>query len=86
MALRGRIGGGSPPGNVKKQTLQSVFLREKRDLRSGFLLLVEEENVALRAFEFKWGGKVPFIPTAFREAYQGAVFQVVNRANYLDFV
>lgn len=48
--------------------------------------LVEEEAGALRAFEFKWGGKMPGVPPAFASAYPDASFEVVNRECYEVFL
>ncbi len=48
--------------------------------------LIEENADNLAAWEFKWGDKIPSIPKAFQEAYPHAGFQVVNKANYLEFV
>jgi len=48
--------------------------------------LIEEDTGTLTALEFKWGSKMPTAPKVFQEAYPHAVFHVVNRENYLDFV
>ena len=48
--------------------------------------LIEEQGGELNAWEFKWGQKTPKIPKAFKDAYPHAVFQVVNRDNYTDFI
>ena len=48
--------------------------------------LIEENADNLAAWEFKWGDKIPSISKAFQEAYPHAGFQVVNKANYLEFV
>jgi len=48
---------------------------------------LEEQGEALAGFEFKWNEKRRAkIPTAFAKAYPEAVFEVINRANYLDFI
>ncbi len=48
--------------------------------------LIEESSELLNALEFKWGGKNPVAPKAFREAYPEATFSVVNRDNYLEYI
>lgn len=48
--------------------------------------LIEESADKLSALEFKWGSKEPKMPKAFREAYPQAVFHVVNRENYKEFI
>ena len=48
---------------------------------------LEEENGSLNAFEFKWNeNRKSKIPTAFAKAYPDAVFTVINKQNYLDFI
>jgi uncharacterized protein len=48
--------------------------------------LVEVENGEIRAFEFKWGDKIPKLPTTFKQQYPNATFYVVNKTNFMDFV
>jgi len=48
--------------------------------------LIEESSELLNALEFKWGGKNPVAPKAFREAYPEATFSVVNKDNYLEYI
>lgn len=48
--------------------------------------LIEESSESLNALEFKWDGKNPVAPKAFREAYPEATFSVVNRDNYLEYI
>jgi len=47
--------------------------------------LIEEREGRLFAYEFKWTGKGR-VPGNFREAYPGAVFEIVNSENYQAFV
>jgi predicted AAA+ superfamily ATPase len=47
---------------------------------------LEFENGQLSAFEFKWKNGNAKVPTAFSNAYPDATFQIVNQANYLDFI
>ena len=48
--------------------------------------LVETHSDEIAAFEFKWGDKIPKIPSAFATAYPTASYHVVNRNNYLEFI
>jgi predicted AAA+ superfamily ATPase len=49
--------------------------------------LVEEESGELRGYEFKWNSKKKIrVPSAWKNNYPDATFQVVNTDNYLDFI
>ena len=48
--------------------------------------LIEETPGTLQALEFKWGTKQPQAPRAFAETYPNAVYNVVNRENYLEYI
>ncbi|MDR1405949.1 MAG: ATP-binding protein [Prevotellaceae bacterium] len=48
--------------------------------------LIEAEEDTISAFELKWGGKTPKVPTAFSQHYPQASYRVVNRDNYSDFI
>jgi predicted AAA+ superfamily ATPase len=49
--------------------------------------LLEEENAALSAFEFKWNDRRhASVPAAFQAAYPQATFEVVDRNSYLRFI
>lgn len=48
--------------------------------------LVEEQNTALSACEFKWRQDKAKIPVAFAKAYPTAHFSVIHSKNYLDFI
>jgi predicted AAA+ superfamily ATPase len=48
--------------------------------------LIEESSNSLTALEFKWGGKKPAIPSVFKETYPKAVFNVIGRDNYLNYI
>ncbi|MDR1021849.1 MAG: ATP-binding protein [Prevotellaceae bacterium] len=50
--------------------------------------LVEEEDGALTAYEFKWNSRLKKIkqPTAFAESYPQAQWQVVTPENYRNFI
>ena len=47
---------------------------------------VEEREGNLFAFEFKWGDAVAKAPKLWQETYPEAVFECVNRQNYLPFI
>jgi predicted AAA+ superfamily ATPase len=48
--------------------------------------LIEENSDSLTALEFKWGNKKPSIPAIFRETYPNAIFDVISRDNYLNYI
>lgn len=47
--------------------------------------LIEEQNAALSAYEFKWKQDKVKIPVAFTKAYPDTPFSVISSKNYLDF-
>ena len=48
--------------------------------------LIEETNSTIQAFEFKWGERMPRVPSAFAELYPDTGYQVINRTNMFGFV
>ena len=48
--------------------------------------LVEESGTDLAAFEFKWNKSKIKIPTAWKNNYADATFEVICKEDYLDFV
>jgi predicted AAA+ superfamily ATPase len=48
--------------------------------------LVEESGTDLSAFEFKWNKSKVKIPTAWKNNYADATFEVICKEDYLDFV
>ena len=48
--------------------------------------LLEQSGDSIKAYELKWGDKLPKSPRAFSENYPKASFSVINRNNYLDFI
>ena len=49
--------------------------------------LVEEGEGKLEGYEVKWGsGKTISAPRDWKESYKNAIFRVINRENYLDFI
>lgn len=48
--------------------------------------LIEEDSGSLNAFEIKWGNKNPEAPGAFKDAYPNAIYEVINRENYLKYL
>jgi hypothetical protein len=47
--------------------------------------LLEEEDMKLKAFEFKWGNRKTKIPAAFHTNYPETPYQVISQENYLSF-
>jgi predicted AAA+ superfamily ATPase len=48
--------------------------------------LIEESSDSLTALEFKWGNTKSNIPNIFKATYPTAVFNVVSRENYLNYI
>ncbi len=48
--------------------------------------LIESSNDGIKAYEFKWGNKIPKIPISFSNKYPNAGYKVVNQNNYLEFI
>jgi predicted AAA+ superfamily ATPase len=48
--------------------------------------LIEESGTNLSAFEFKWNKKKVKVPTAWKNNYSEATFEVIHKENYLPFV
>lgn len=48
--------------------------------------LIEEGSGSLNAFEIMWGNKNPEAPGAFKDAYPNAIYEVINRENYLKYL
>jgi predicted AAA+ superfamily ATPase len=48
--------------------------------------LIEESGTNLSAFEFKWSKKKVKVPTAWKNNYSEATFEVIHKENYLPFV
>jgi hypothetical protein len=48
--------------------------------------LIEESGTNLAAFEFKWNKRKVKIPTAWKNNYSEATFEVINNENYINFV
>ncbi len=48
--------------------------------------LIEESGTNLAAFEFKWNKNKVKIPTAWKNNYHDATFEVINNENYIPFV
>lgn len=48
--------------------------------------LVEERDGGLFGYEFKWGSKQPAAPTEWKKTYPQAIYRVINRTNYLEFL
>jgi uncharacterized protein len=48
--------------------------------------LIEEINIELKGYEFKWGEKEATVPKAFQLNYPGAEFKTINRQNFYPFL
>jgi predicted AAA+ superfamily ATPase len=48
--------------------------------------LIEELGTNLAAFEFKWNKRKVKTPTAWKNNYSEATFEVINNENYINFV
>ena len=74
---------------IKKQNYQKIKTNNYfwRTYDQQELDWLEEKGDNLEGFEFKWNeNKKVKIPTAFAKAYPDAVFNLINKANYLDFI
>lgn len=74
---------------IKKQNYQKIKANNYfwRTYDQQELDWLEEKGDNLEGFEFKWNeNKKVKIPTAFAKGYPDAVFNLINKANYLDFI
>ncbi|SHG57837.1 hypothetical protein SAMN05444372_107140 [Flavobacterium micromati] len=74
---------------VKKQNYQKIKVKNYfwRTYDQQELDWLEEIGDYLHGFEFKWNEKRKAkIPAAFAKAYPDAMFDVINKSNYLDFI
>ena len=70
--------------NYNQKSVSNFFWRTYDQQELDWL---EEENGKLSGFEFKWNeNRKAKIPTAFAKAYPEAIFEVINKQNYLEFV
>lgn len=70
--------------NYKKIKTNNFFWRTYDQQELDWL---EERGDKLEGFEFKWNeNKKAKIPTAFAKAYPEAIFNLINKSNYLDFI
>ena len=75
---------------------ERLKMQRNREIRSSYYFwrtydkqeidLIEENNAAIEAFEFKWSGKTPVVPKAFALNYPGVNFNVINRDSFYDFL
>jgi uncharacterized protein len=74
--------------HIKTQTYRQIHANRFfwRTYTGAELDYVEERDGQLYGYEFKWGKKNSKAPATWRDVYPNAVFQVVNRDNYLDFL
>jgi hypothetical protein len=47
------------------------------------IFIMVNGNGEMSAFEYKWDSKIPRVPAAFSKAYPQAIYEVINRDNYL---
>ena len=73
---------------LKKRSYQNIYANsyfwrtwERREID-----LIEEREGKLFAFEFKWGKGKTKPPKQWTEAYPEALFKVIDRENYLEFI
>ncbi len=73
---------------LKKRSYQNIYANsyfwrtwERREID-----LIEEREGKLFAFEFKWGKGKTKPPKQWTEAYPEALFNVIDRENYLEFI
>lgn len=66
--------------------LQHEFYFWKTYDRQEIDLVESASDMALEAFEMKWGDKKPKCPVAFAKAYPDSSFTVLNKENYIDFI
>jgi len=71
---------------MKHNELSSTNLYFWRTYDQQEIDLIEENNNIITAFEMKAGKKNPKAPKAFADAYPDAVFNVVNKDNFWEYV
>jgi predicted AAA+ superfamily ATPase len=74
---------------MKKQAYQKMYKQNYfwRTYDQQELDWLETEAETINAFEFKWNdNKKVKAPTAFAKAYLEAIFEVINKQNYLEFI
>ena len=74
---------------IKKQHYQKIVKQNYfwRTYDQQELDWLETEAETMEGYEFKWNeNRKSKIPTAFAKAYPEAIFTVINKQNYLDFI
>ena len=73
---------------IKRNAYNNLFINSYfwRTYDQQEIDLVEEQNAAISAYEFKWRQDKAKIPVAFAKAYPGVPFSVIHSKNYLDFI
>lgn len=71
---------------IKHNEMKNVNMYFWRTYDQQEIDLIEEENNSLSAFEMKAGKKNPKAPKAFADAYPDAIFNVVNKDNFWEYV
>jgi predicted AAA+ superfamily ATPase len=70
--------------NLNFNTEREFYFWRTYDNQEIDLLEISGDNIS--SFEFKWGDRTPNAPKAFTNAYQQAIYQVVNKNNYFEFI
>ena len=73
---------------LKKRSYQEIYANSYfwRTWERQEIDLIEEREGKLFSFEFKWNkGKIK-PPRQWQETYPNALFEVITRENYLDFI
>lgn len=73
---------------IKKQSYESIFSNNYfwRTYDKKEIDFVEERDGRLYGFEIKWGEKYSKEPALWKNTYQEAEFQLINKKNFLNFI
>ncbi len=73
---------------VKKRVYQDIYANAYfwRTWEKSEIDLVEERDGKIFAYEMKWGKTKAMPPKQWQVTYPGAVFESINRENYLNFI
>ncbi|MBI5149259.1 MAG: ATP-binding protein [Candidatus Omnitrophica bacterium] len=73
---------------LKKRSYQNIYANSYfwRTWERQEIDLIEEREGKLFAFEFKWGKDKTKLPKQWAAAYPEALFEVIDRENYLEFI
>lgn len=73
---------------IKRNAYNNFFINSyfRRTYDQQEIDMVEEQNAALCAYEFKWRQDKAKIPVAFAKAYPDASFSVIHSKSYPRFI